>query len=310
MNLKTKKLTVAIPTFNREAYLREALISLARQTNQNFAVIIFDNASPYDIRALLAEFPQLATTLIRHTHNIGAQANLAYALSYQYDTPYVMLFHDDDAIHPRYFADALPILDGHNDTQWIASTIRYVRTPSEMEVFATPPATLPLQHCSKQEVADAFMGNIPIGFSTVIYRQEVLSQIRPDSDRFHIWSDRPFMLEAMGDKKATILHFPYINYRIHLSQDSAQQYVEHIPEMIRVIAHISAAGSTEKARVFTTTSTLRTATINATSVQRFFAIMKQFKKQGLYRTRDIRPHSLYWVVRLLLSRLYRRFVRR
>jgi glycosyltransferase involved in cell wall biosynthesis len=302
-NPHNKRLTVAIPTYNREEFLRVTLRSIAAQTMQDFSLILFDNASSYDIAALVAEFPSLDVTLLKNPSNFGNQANFVRAMSYSYDTRYVMLFHDDDTIHPRYFEDALNVLDGNEDIRWVGSLIKYTRTGRDMLKFASYPTSIPVLFCNRPELADLFMRNAPIGFSPVIYRATVFSSTRPDNVRFYKWLDRPFMLDACGDGQAAILNFPYVNYRIHPSQDSAQKYDEHIPEMINCIDYLSSAGTLPQSRIYATTASIRTAIQNADSIKEFFTILHQFRKRNLYSIRNIRPRALYWLLRLLTRRI-------
>ena len=63
-NNRASLLTIAIPTFDREEYLRETLLSLLRQTEQRFEIILFDNASPYDIEKFVHEFETLKTKIM------------------------------------------------------------------------------------------------------------------------------------------------------------------------------------------------------------------------------------------------------
>lgn len=296
-------LTVAIPTYDRESYLRQTLESLQSQAERSFKVMLFDNASPYDIKSLMSQFPSLSITLERNSTNVGNQANFERVMSYKFDTPYVMIFHDDDTIHPQYFKDALQVLEKDQNLNWLGSYIRYTHYNNKMMSFGDAPINPQSKIYNKRELADAFMDNAPIGFSSVIYRKEALANTSPNNESFHKWLDRPFMLEACGEKKVAVMTFPYINYRIHTAQDSAQTYKEHIPAMINLTGYISSAGSPSTGRKYATTNALRTAIQNASSVKEFISLLMKFKERGLYRTVDIRPYSIYWLFRIWAKKL-------
>ncbi len=302
--MKRIKLTVAIPTYNREAYLAQALETLQDQTEQSFKVILFDNASPYNIDALVSRFPSLSITLERNPTNMGNQANFERIMAYKFNTPYVMIFHDDDTIHPRYFENALQVLDTNEKILWAGSLVKYTRLAAKMLEFETPPLPVPMRLYNSHELADVFMGSLPVGFSPVIYRVSALTNIKPNAAQFYKWFDRPFMLDAVNGSKAAIFHFPFINYRIHPSQDSAQKYNEHIPAMINLTDYISSAGSQSTGRKYATTNALRTAIQNASSIKEFISILKRFQKHNLYRVVDIRPYAIYWLFRIWTKRIY------
>lgn len=299
-----KKLTIAIPTFDREVFLREALNSINQQIFKEFKVILFDNASPYDIDALAREFPSLAITIDKNATNIGNQGNFAKVMGYSFDTPYVMIFHDDDTIHPQYLAKAVDLLETDSDLMWVGSLIRYTTDGNKMSIFDRAPTTPTLLKCDQKEMVAAFMRNVPIGFSSVVYRREALAEATPDATRFFKWLDRPFMLSAGGNQKMAVLMYPYINYRLHPSQDSAQPYREQIPHMINLIEYfVEIKGYDREALVFGTASAIKTATVNASSIKDFFLILQIFKDRGLYSIKYLRPYSLMWLGWLLWKRV-------
>lgn len=108
-------LTLAIPTYNRAACLRELLSVLADQLQNEPRVelMISDNASPDDTPAVVQDFVDrgLRIRYIRNPENIGPDANFLQCFE-QARGKYVWLFSDDDLIIPgglakilNYFAD-------------------------------------------------------------------------------------------------------------------------------------------------------------------------------------------------------------
>jgi glycosyltransferase involved in cell wall biosynthesis len=96
-------LTIAIPTYNRAGCLRELLSGLTHQLENEPRVelMISDNASPDETRALVEEFIACGMQIryIRNTQNIGADANFLQCFE-QARGKYVWLFSDDDLIVP------------------------------------------------------------------------------------------------------------------------------------------------------------------------------------------------------------------
>lgn len=299
-----KKLTIAIPTFDREVFLREALVSINNQTFKDFKVILFDNASQYDIVGLAAEFPNLDISIDRNSTNIGNQGNFAKVMAYGFNTPYVMIFHDDDTIHPEYFAKAVEVLESNRELMWAGSLIRYTKDNDKMPIFDEAPSKVEVLECDQKAMVQCFMKNLPIGFSTVIYRQEALARATSDAERFFKWLDRPFMLDAGGDQKMAVLLYPYINYRLHPAQDSAQPYRQHLPQMINLIDYFADIKERDdEALVFATASAVKSAAVNATSIRDFFSILEAFQARGLYDTKHLRPYAIAWLLWLLYKRV-------
>ena len=106
-------LTLAIPTFSRSPYLAELLECLLPQfsphtgENPTAELIISDNASPDDTRAVVASFQQrgLPCKYVCNSENIGADANFLQCLDLARGK-YVWVMGDDDLLAP----DAIRLL--------------------------------------------------------------------------------------------------------------------------------------------------------------------------------------------------------
>lgn len=97
-------LSIAIPTYNRAACLRELLSVLAEQLKNNeerVELIISDNASPDETPTVVKDFISrgLQVRYMRNTENIGPDANFLQCFE-QARGKYVWLFSDDDLIVP------------------------------------------------------------------------------------------------------------------------------------------------------------------------------------------------------------------
>lgn len=76
----TEKITVVIPTYNRQKPLGRTLDLLQMQTDQDFNVIILDNCSDYDVYSVVRDREQAfrdRVTVVRNRVNIGLSANVA-----------------------------------------------------------------------------------------------------------------------------------------------------------------------------------------------------------------------------------------
>jgi len=96
-------LTIAIPTYNRAACLRQLLSVLADQlkNEERVELIISDNASPDETPTVVNDFISrgLQVRYMRNTQNVGSDANFLQCFE-QARGKYVWLFSDDDLIVP------------------------------------------------------------------------------------------------------------------------------------------------------------------------------------------------------------------
>lgn len=72
--------TIGVPAYNEERYIREALESLLKQTYPNLEIIVGDNGSTDGTAAIVSEFAAKdpRVVLVKHLRNIGQNANFNY----------------------------------------------------------------------------------------------------------------------------------------------------------------------------------------------------------------------------------------
>ena len=109
------ELTVIMPVYNVDAYLKQTLASLQRQTMPEFKVIIVNDGSTDETAAIAAAVCAgdarftLVTTPHRsaaHAKNVGVQRAI---------TPYVTFVDGDDILDPTAFAGLVPLLKQNPD---------------------------------------------------------------------------------------------------------------------------------------------------------------------------------------------------
>jgi glycosyltransferase involved in cell wall biosynthesis len=112
------RLTIAVPTFDRNDLLREHVRALVPQLTDDVRLVILDNASPTPaaetLAPVLAEHPAAPVTLVRHRVNIGSSANVMRCLEVC-ATPWLWTLGDDDRPLPGAVAAALAAIDRHAD---------------------------------------------------------------------------------------------------------------------------------------------------------------------------------------------------
>jgi glycosyltransferase involved in cell wall biosynthesis len=92
-----EQVTIAIPVFNRDAYLRQALESALGQTAPG-RVLVVDNASERgDFAGILKSYADPRLTYHRNASNLGPVGNWNRCLELC-TTPYLLILHDDDVL--------------------------------------------------------------------------------------------------------------------------------------------------------------------------------------------------------------------
>src|SRR5712692_457080 len=104
--------TVVLPTYNRPAFLREALASVLAQDFAHFEVLIADDAASYDVRAVIDSFADPRVSLHRHRRNQGVVRNWHWCLCAR-STRYVAILEDDCLWLPHHLGEAIAALERH-----------------------------------------------------------------------------------------------------------------------------------------------------------------------------------------------------
>jgi glycosyltransferase involved in cell wall biosynthesis len=108
------RVSVGVPVYNGEAFLRQTLDSLLAQTFRDFELIIADNASTDGTAAICQEYAGRDSRIryVRNEVNIGANPNFNRLVALA-RAPYFKLANADDLCHPELLARCVSVLDHH-----------------------------------------------------------------------------------------------------------------------------------------------------------------------------------------------------
>ena len=158
------KLSICIPTYNRAAFLGEALDSVIRQATDEVEIVVSDNASTDNTEALVREYQARFPRIRYHKNpeNLGADRNFLKVVELG-EGEYCWLLGSDDALAEGAIAAMLPLL-GDADVYLTDRTERcpsrwtklwspmngfLVHRPAPLTIAATPSncATISGMHC-------------------------------------------------------------------------------------------------------------------------------------------------------------------
>lgn len=217
------RVSVAIPTYNRLRFLKPCLDSIRAQTLTDIELYIFDDASTEPIeeqaRALFGD----KLTFIPAPSNMGAARNIDRALQYPYTTPYVIIFHDDDVMHPTLLQREVALLDAHPDAAFAATRISFCKSEGPLTEFARSAEEAPKNELIADSAAlvRLFLRGEALGFSSVLYRTSLLGpHTSLDFATYGPLDDRPFLLALTKRHTAVYIQNQLVNYRVHAAQDS------------------------------------------------------------------------------------------
>lgn len=209
---------VFLLSYNREKYICEMLDSLCNQSVGKFQITILDNGSDDMTEELIRKLNNPLITFLGSEKNNGALWNLERAQQLA-QKPYVVLFHDDDLLHPRYLEYALKALNEHSNVSLVCSGMLATNNPNKLNF--KPYAYTPIWFEDISRFVSLIYLGFPLNFSTVIYKTGNFKKVKIDFEQYGKIADRPIIYDVAAYGGDIVLFSgQYIQYRLHMGQDS------------------------------------------------------------------------------------------
>lgn len=138
--------TVFMPVFNGEAYIRNAIQSVLNQTYKDFELLILNDGSTDGSVQIIRSFTD---PRIRLLHNEGNKG-LSYTRNRGFkeaNSKYFAILDCDDIAHPTRLQEQVDFLDSHADFALIGSSVRIIDEKGEGEsgwTFSASPEEIPV----------------------------------------------------------------------------------------------------------------------------------------------------------------------
>lgn len=210
-------LGVYIPTYNCGPYIAETLESVLSQAVSSIKIVVVDNCSTDDTRAIVKNYLSKGVVYIRHDTNIGSIANHNYCLDIA-DTDYIKLLSADDVLLPGTLIKQMNALDTYSDCG-IASC-DYLVTDSNLEIVlkiknlqGKTAGNCAVAICAKK------VANLIGNPSTIMLRRSSIDQIRFDG-KFKWMGDLRFFSEILKNTNLININVNGFLYRRHELTDS------------------------------------------------------------------------------------------
>ncbi len=203
------KVSVVIPVFNEEAFLRECLDSVLAQTHRDIEVILSDDGSS-DASGAICDSYAAADSRVRviHAPNRGQSVARNRALD-AVAGEYVFFVDSDDVIHPRMVEILLEALEAHRaDVAWSAYTFALDKLADR------PGRSVSVDGVKATELFLYQRGLFAHGVGGVLVRRTALGDMRfREGIRYEDLDLLPFLLVASG--RVVVCEAPLYFYRPH-----------------------------------------------------------------------------------------------
>lgn len=218
-----KTIEAFIMTYNRKEFLRDSITSMLNQTIENLEITVMDNGSTDGTEEIVKEFQASHPNLHYHKRDINNPLeNFRDAVKLA-QKDYIILFHDDDILHPDYFKYSMKAVKKFPNTAIISTAYKEHKNPNNEnweKIFGG------FYYCkTKNDFVSYLCYKQSFAYTCTIYKTENLKKIvgrEPDTSRFGKVGDKPFVIETMQENDGAIIfkdrHF--LRYRVHSGQDT------------------------------------------------------------------------------------------
>lgn len=132
-------LTIALLTYNRSHYLRQAIAGIQAQTWQDFEFLILDNGSTDDTHAVVLSFDDPRIRYVRNPPGFTAYFNGISAIRIARGER-IIVTHDDDIMQPSMIAKQMAIMDAHPGMTAVwTNTSTIDQDGNSIQDYFTPP---------------------------------------------------------------------------------------------------------------------------------------------------------------------------
>ncbi len=223
-----------ILTYNRKDMLKDSITGLLNQSAGNIKITVMDNGSTDGTENLVKEMQKGHENLFYHKREVnGLQIdNFADAVHIA-EKDYLIMFHDDDILHPDYIKYALKAINKYPNTAIISTNYKEWTHPNN-ENWAK--ASARFDYCKdKQTFANYLYRMQRFAYPAAIYKTQNLKNCSFDREyyaQFGKMGDKPIVVNAMQENDGAVIFRSkkLLRYRVHPGQDtaSAGPYYEEI----------------------------------------------------------------------------------
>ncbi len=218
-NLKHNTVTVLMPVYNGQLYLKEAIESVLNQTFTQFNFLIINDGSTDNSLKILTSYLDNRITIVNNDFNLGLINTLNKGLDLV-NTNYIVRMDCDDVCEPNRLATQVTFMNQNPNIAASGSFIWLCK--SNKKRLLTEPRSV-------NEIKPFLLFNTPIAHPTAIIRNDILkkhqikySQNHTHAEDYQLWID----ILKFGD--VVNLPKPLLNYRVHQQQITSTQSTSNL----------------------------------------------------------------------------------
>lgn len=205
--MKLPALTVLMPVYNGEKYLREAVDSILNQTWQDFELIIVNDGSTDNTESIIRSYSDERIVLLNQS-NKGVSNALNTGLNYA-KADYVIRIDGDDVCTPQRFQTQYEFMIENPDYVLAGSEAEYIDKEGEFIFYHHCPAY------KDSEIRQLPPEVCPFIHATVIFKKEAVLAAGGYDENAHTFEDHLLWTKILDYGKACNLNSALVKVRFN-----------------------------------------------------------------------------------------------
>jgi glycosyltransferase involved in cell wall biosynthesis len=223
------KISVVMPVYNGEQYLREAVQSVLDQSFSDFEFVIINDASTDNTGEILSEFARQDERIIilQNQENLGLTGSLNKGID-RARGEYIARQDADDISLPERFKKQVALLDSNPEVVLVSCNIEKINTEGK-------PLGIMKRSCSDRLVSWYLLFyNRVSGHSQVMFRRKTVNALGGYSKKYPYCEDYELWCRMAGVGIVKILPEVLIQQRFHPSSVSAKKQAEQKQDVLEL----------------------------------------------------------------------------
>ncbi|CAA0336813.1 hypothetical protein ALT721_2320069 [Alteromonas alvinellae] len=228
------KISVLLPVYNGEKYLRESLKSILNQTFNDFELIVIDDGSKDSSLEIIKSFEDKRIRLIKNQENLGLIATLNKGLELARGD-FIARVDSDDICLPERFEQQSCYLDNNPDVGVIGSYSQLIdENGQNLGIYKVPEA--------HDDIVMGMVFTNQIIHPSVLMRKSLLTDYFPDvyDGKYLHCEDYALWVSLAKKTKLANLSIPLLKYRVHAESISQINSLEQFKTSEQLKSELSA----------------------------------------------------------------------
>ncbi|HYW18248.1 MAG TPA: glycosyltransferase family 2 protein [Nodularia sp. (in: cyanobacteria)] len=234
------KISICIPTFNRQNLLPYAIESVLQQSYQDFELIICDDGSTDSTPELMSQYTDERIKYIRHPQNIGKSNNMRSGFDAA-QGEYFIKFDDDDRLTTHFLAQTVAVLDQDSSIDFVGTDhwiidIENIRNESKTQENSRRWGRANLKAGIVDNLLEVVFINQSFQIGATLFRRQTLQEVGFMLPNIQNCEDNDLFIRlALADKKGYYLSELLMEYRYHAEQQGINREIPYLFDKIRYL---------------------------------------------------------------------------